>query len=258
MNETALRQWHDDDGSFRFHSQSLVYFSQCTKKGYLSFNELLRLTSDIAVQDFNVRGMDRNRMFSEGYMILVSRVALRIHSMPRENESITLTTWEEKSEPLQFVRMYEITDTASGEKLVTGESKWLLADSKVRRLLPVKKFTLRTPVETCTEHDCLSAQKIEIPQNLTLFAKRKVVYSDIDANGHTNNSRYGAFAIDSLPEEFQNKNFTDARLNYSREAMLGDTIEIYGAIEENRAVIIGKVPDENGTLQVSFECELYY
>ena len=247
-----FKQWHEEK-TFKFSSQTMIYFSQCTRNGFLSLNELLKLTSDIAVEDFNQRNMSRETMLEHNFMILVSRNSFRIHKMPRENQDVTISTWEEKSEVLQFIRAYEICDTKTGEKLISGLSTWLLVDSKARRLLPIKKYDLRTPVDTVTEHDCLKPAKIPEPENMEFLAERKICFSDLDANGHTNNSRYGAFILDALPLEFAEKKFTDFKINYSKEAMLGETLKIYADFSEsNKITVIGK------TDASSFEAELYY
>ncbi len=247
-----FKQWHEE-GTFKFNSQTIIYFSQCTKNGTLSLTELLKLTSDIAVEDFNQRNMSREIMLDHDFMILVSRNSFRIHKNPLENQNVTISTWEEKSEALQFIRAYEICDTITGEKLISGLSTWLLVDSKTRRLLPIKKYNLRTPLDTITEHNCFKPAKIPEPKNLEFLTERKICFSDIDANGHTNNSRYGAFILDSLPLEFAEKNFTDFKINYSKEAMLGETIKIYADFSEsNKITVIGK------TDAISFEAELYY
>ena len=66
---------------------------------------------------------------------------------------------------------------------------------------------------------------------------------------------YHALLIDALPAEYQKKDFTDLRINYSKEAMVGQEIQLYGKFldEEHKVIIIGKQQD-----QVCFECEVYW
>ena len=122
--------------------------------------------------------------------------------------------------------------------------------------MPIKKFDsmgLRTPTEKKTEHDCLPFGKIQIPEDMALWDERVIKYTDLDANGHTNNSRYAAFAVDALPEQFQSKVFKDFRINFAKEAMLGQKVQVFGKIEENenKLFILGKAEGET-----SFEVEL--
>ena len=84
---------------------------------------------------------------------------------------------------------------------------------------------------------------------------RQIMYSDIDGNGHVNNARYGAFVIDSLPGEFQNKEFTDFRINYSKEATKDSVLNIYGNFdEESKKITIVAKQGEN----ICFESECHY
>lgn len=252
----TFRQWHEDNGSeTTFFSENQVYFCQCDAKHNLSLFELLRLVTDAAVEDFNQRNMSYETLTEHQIAILVSRQAFRFHKMPLGNQKITIKTWEEKSLPLQFVRAYEIFDSESKEKLVSGISTWLLVDLKTRRLMRTKDFTMRPTPEISTEHDCLPADKVTVPENMQLLLKRPIWYSDIDGNEHMNNARYGAFVIDALPPEFQKKTFTDFRINYSKEAVLGEMIKLYGTFDEDKRkiTIVGK----QGT-EICFESELFW
>lgn len=220
----------------------------------LYLSELLRLTTDTAVEDYHQRGMTWQFLSDHKIGILLSRVAFRIHRMPKAEERITISTWEEKPEALQLMRNYLIT-SESGEKLVSGYGSWLLVNLETRRIMPTKTFTLRPEITIQKGHDCMDPGKIIVADTMKPLGERVIHYSDIDANGHMNNSKYGAFVIDSLPAEYQQKTITDFRMNYSKEAMLGGTIELSGAFTEkqNKVTVIGT--QQEGTC---FESELYF
>lgn len=250
---TEFKQWYDED-RITFHSEHKVQFSQSDSNKKMSLYELLKVTSDMAVEDYAQRGMDRDTLTEHGYACLVSRVAFRFHRMPKENESYVFTTYEEKSEPLQLVRAYEFA-AMDGTPLITGLSSWLLVDPASHRIIPTKKFDMRKPIESQREHDCLKYGKIQIPEDLEKWDERVIKYSEIDGNNHVNNARYGAIVADSIPEPLRTKAFTDFRLNYAKEAKLGQKVEIFGKLSENekKVTIIGRT--EEGT---SFESELYW
>ena len=253
---TEYRQWHDiNNDEFTFFHEGKIYFCQCGLNHKLSLQELPRLVTDAAVEDFNQRLMGYDELTANGIGILVSRQSFRIHSMPEGNRKVTVRTWEEKPEALQFVRSYEIYDTETKEKLVSGLSTWLLVDLNKRRILPIKNFTMRKAPELQTEHDCLPLGKIAFPENAELLCERPIWYSDIDGNGHMNNARYGAFVVDCMPEKYREKTFTDFKINYSKEAVLGENIKLFGTFDDEagKAVIIGK-QEEN----ICFESEVYY
>lgn len=250
---TTFNQWHEAD-SITFHSETNVYFSDCASNKLLSLNALLKLTSDFAVQDYAKQGITRDVLSANSFAILVSRLSFRFHTLPSENQRITIITWEEKPEPLQFRRAYELV-AQDGTALISGISSWLLVDPKARRILPLNKFTLRKPNDIQKPHNCMEAQKIILPESMEAIDQRTIRYSDIDANGHVNNARYGAFIMDSLPAQYREKTFTDFRINFSKEALLGQMLNIFAHFDDDakKITLAGKTEDGN-----SFESELYY
>ena len=253
---TEFKQYHDGtETELKFHSQTCIYFCQCDAMHRLSFFELFRILSDAAVEDYNQRGMSWQMLYENNFGILLSRQSIRFHKMPMANQKITINTWEEKCQPLQFVRNFQIVDTETDEILVTGSSNWLLVNPNTHRILRLRDFTIRPESTIQTEPDCIPTGKIAVPEDITLLCSRPIWYSDVDGNGHMNNARYGAFVIDALPAEYQKKDFTDLRINYSKEAMVGQEIQLYGKFEdeEHKILIVGKQQD-----QICFECEVYW
>ena len=220
-----------------------------------SLQGLLKILSDIAVEDYRQRGLSWQMLAEHNTAILCSRQAFRFHKMPEANQSITINTWEEVPQPLQLMRSYEIVDTETGEKLISGFSAWIIVNLATRRIVRTKDFTLRPDSILKEEHDCLEPSKIIVPQDLELLMERPIWYSDIDGNGHVNNARYGAFVIDSLPEEFQKKEFTDFKINYSKEAVKGSVLKVYGNFDESsKKITIVAKQDDN----ICFESECHY
>lgn len=252
---TEYKNWYEDDGIV-FHYETQVSFSQADINGNFSLNELLRITSDAAVEDYRQQGLSREFLKENGLAILVSRVSFHFHKMPRENQRISVVTWEEKPEPLQLKRAYKIFDE-SGKLLVDGLSSWIVVNLDVRRIMPTKDFKLHKPNDYQRQDGCMKPGKITLPENMTELESRKIRFSDLDSNGHTTNSRYGSFIADALPREYSTSRLSDFRINYSKEAMLDETVHILNAAErtENgeKLVFAGKIEGGN-----SFEAELFF
>jgi medium-chain acyl-[acyl-carrier-protein] hydrolase len=249
---TTFKQWHDD--TLKFHNEMKLYFCQCDMNQRINFSELLRLSTDTAVEDYYQRGMSWQFLADHDVGILLSRISFRFHIMPKVNDFITISTTEEEPEPLQLMRTYEIT-AADGTRLVSGYGSWLIVNPKTRRIIRTKDFTLRAAPNTHEMHNCMEPGKIAVPENMTLLDEREIRYTDIDGNGHMDNSRYGTYVMDSLPETYQQRKFTDFRMNYSKEAKLGEHLNIFGFFdnEAKKITIIGKHNDV-----ACFESELYY
>ena len=247
----TFTSYHKDETVFCHQTQ--IFFSQCNKSKVLSLHELLRLTSDCAVEDYRTRGLSREFLLEHNFAILVSRVAFKFFRLPSENERITLVTWEEKAEALQLMRSYQIF-AEDQTLLVTGLSSWLLVDPVERKILPTKKFTLRPSPTLLLQKDCPRPAKISLKEDMQPLGERLISYSDLDANGHTNNARYGAFVEDNLPPQYAEKTPLEFRINFSKEAMLGQKLHLFGDFSQNRACIAGKTQDG----KPSFESELIF
>ncbi|MDY2839089.1 MAG: thioesterase [Treponema sp.] len=253
MNEITYKQWHDSD--FTFYKQIKLSFSQCDATYKMSWNEILRFTSDNAGEDFSMRNMDWPFLQSKGIVLIVSRISFHVCKMPVADQLITLKTWESAAMGPLCTRNYEIFDSVTNEPLIKGQSLWTILDLNNKKIIPAKNYTYRPiPVNT-VNFEGLKCGKIPAPETMESLGSRKIVFSDLDSNGHTNNAKYINFAIDALPEEFQRKQIKDMRLNYSKEAMLGQILELKGHYdsEAGKYTVFGCVDGSS-----SFECELYY
>ena len=75
--------------------------------------------------------------------------------------------------------------------------------------------------------------------------QRTVRYSDIDLNGHLNNTKYIEYILDMKNSSFyKKKEIVSILINYEKELMDGDVVSLYSN-EENPEYIIGKVEDKN-------------
>jgi acyl-ACP thioesterase len=91
--------------------------------------------------------------------------------------------------------------------------------------------------DAITEH----AEKIITPHEMEYVHTKKVSYSDVDINKHTNNAKYVEWAIDSLdPEFYSSIQVSDMIINFNLETRLNDQVEIYRHISNNNVIIEGK------------------
>ncbi|MBO5124560.1 MAG: acyl-[acyl-carrier-protein] thioesterase [Spirochaetaceae bacterium] len=245
-----FKQWHENNEFFR---EMKPYFGQCDKHQRLNLSELLLATSDTAVEDYHQRGMTYNVLKDNGVAILVSRVSLRIHRHPQANHPFTVRTWEEAPAGLQLTRRYELFDQENNP-LVSGSSTWVVVNLQNRRIMRPSDFTMREAPTIKSEFCGLPCGKIAAGSSMTVVDQRTIHFSDIDSNGHMSNARYGAYIMDCLPEEFQQRNIKDFRINYAHEAKEGDKLQLLADFSNPEIVHVSGVTPE-GTC---FESELYF
>ena len=236
----SYREWFEERNVFC--REVKLYFGQCDLKRRISLPELLLLTSDTAVEDYRLRGMSVDELAAEGVVILVSRASYEIHAYPEAGDTLLVKTWEDKPEGILLSRKYEI-ESADGKSLISGTSLWLIAEPATRRIVKPAAFTVRPAPDFAIPVDCPPCAKLRRPDGMKAIAERKVMFSDVDSNGHTNNSRYAAFALDILPSEFQEGDIKNITINYAKEARLGDVIELSAAFSDDgkTATVAGDV-----------------
>lgn len=249
----TYKEWHDERNIF--FREFKLHFGQCDLNQRMSLSELLLMTSDSAVEDFFQRGMSFDVLVKNGIVILLSRLAFKIHLFPRAEETLLLKTWEDKPAGGLLSRKYEIERADDGAKLISGTSVWLIADPASRRLIKPSSFTLRREPDFVIPVDCPPCGKIQVPEDMEKHGERVAGYSDIDANGHVNNSRYAAFILDSLPEKYQKMGPSVFKINFAKEALKGDIISLYGKTSDdgNKITVVGKSHD-----RICFESELIF
>lgn len=253
--EITFREFYEEDERIVFTKTLKVNFGQCDKNRKMHLSELLLLTSDVGVEDYTLRGITWEVLTEKKVALLVSRTSFHIIKMPVKDQFIRVRTWEEKETGLQFTRRFEILDEKTQEVLVTASTLWILVDLNSRKIIPAAKFDLRDRPQTVSEYAGIAPGKISLPEDAVSAGKRTVRFSDMDANGHMNNSKYGNYIYDCLPEDLQNRDVREIRINYSKEARIGEEIEmkLHVSEEGSRAVVAGIGPSE-----ACFECELTY
>ena len=125
-------------------------------------------------------------------------------------------------------------------------SLWLLLDVNTRRMLPPGEVGKLIPEN----------RDISVPMNLPatvgnlqgeeFVSEYRPVYTDLDANGHVNNTRYADWLCNTLGIELM-KEYEPACiiLNYNHEVLPGHIITLHRILKENEYRLSGKVNDSS-------------
>jgi medium-chain acyl-[acyl-carrier-protein] hydrolase len=246
----TLGSWHEDNVYCR-ELELAFYDCDLHKKAKLS--TIMKYIADTAGKDYTDRGLSHDVLLKNNQVFLLSRASIHIERVPEYNETITVKTWERGIGGPYFFRDYEILDHSAG-KCVLATSAWVLVDPGTRQIQRPSKFAHHQVPDLKMIEGCRSCERIKVPDNMSFLGNRKIMFSDIDGNGHVYNANYVSIALDYLPYEKQIEDLSDFSINFIKEAKLGEVMDLYSSfdIEPNRTVIIGKNGDS-----ICFECELY-
>lgn len=161
----------------------------------------------------------------------ILRTHVQISRLPRSGETIRVETWPMPTSRVAYPRSVVAYD-AQGDEVFRAISLWCLMDANTRSMvLPGKSGVL--------VNGTLRGNELAVPGSLSIkglshTASRTVLFSDLDRNGHMNNTRYLEWISDLLPAAFH-KSHTPREFTvcYHSEAMEGEPLDIHYEMQEN-------------------------
>ncbi|MCQ2447837.1 MAG: thioesterase [Oscillibacter sp.] len=219
-----------ENGYFR---QEELVFADCDRNKKARVATLLSKAAAYAGYDYDARGLTHDKLMELHQAFLLSRLSMRIHRCPGVRDVLDITTKENGAKGAHVQRVFTIQDQ-QGDLCASIKSDWILVDPVSRKILRPSAFTAK-PLYTCEEEiDCPDPKKIVMPkENLEELGVRKVMWSDLDGNGHLYSGNYGDIIWDFLPQDLQEEPLKDFYINYSKEATLGEEMRIVGYREGN-------------------------
>lgn len=169
--------------------------------------------------------MDLNELYrNEGLGFLLSRVQLKIHKPLYAYEDITVNTWCTEAKTYTFMRYFEIL--RDGEVVAEAMSTWALYDANAKTLVRGTDFKRDFPYDEAPDASVFPPRaRIPAGTELEDVGKRKIVYSDLDFNGHMNNTKYPDMLCDHLPN-MTGKWVSEISISYLKEAAYGDVLTV--------------------------------
>lgn len=215
----------------------------------LKLSSLFNYLQDIASEAVDMLGMGINTLVAElGVSWVLIRLRTEIFRNPKWGEVITIETWHQEPGRLEFARDFLVKD-AEGIVIAAAVSSWVIVDvitREVRKtdILPYKKASnVKSRAINC------KLGKLKSFGESQFVYKKAIGYSDIDFNGHINNSRYVDYIMDCFTVE-NHKLFgvKSLEINYLNEVLPGDNIILnrdISALNSNLLYIEGKSENHN-------------
>lgn len=178
-----------------------------------------------------------------GVAWILIRIRVEINRMPEWNEEITIETWPQEPKRVEFERDFIVRD-ANGEILIRAISLWVIMDIHERKLKRCEAVGIHYP--DVIKERALDKKLGKLTDNghLEKVYQKVIGYSDVDFNGHLNNSKYIDYIMDCFPIENHRKfEVKSIEVNFINEALPGDTITLFrdvSDLHENKVFIEGK------------------
>ena len=199
-----------------------VTYSEISADKHISIAQAVRYFQDTSTFQSEAVGDTIEELEKKQCAWLLSAWQLEVNRYPVFGEELTISTWPYDSKGILAYRNFEMKD-ADGNSIIRANSIWFYFDSQTgmpRKILPEY-------VESYGDGEKLpmnyKGRKVILPKNvegkkMDHFPVKK---SDLDTNGHVNNSKYIEMASEYVEKTSAIKGM---RVDYRKSATINDTI----------------------------------
>ena len=217
----------------------------------LKLSSFFKLMQDIATEHAEVLDIGKSQTLDKGLYWVVTRMEIEIISMPKYLSTVTLTTYPGDDLKFIFPRYFLLQDD-KGNTLIKASSTWMVLNKNNHHPC-LKPFEGKTLPSEHLKDELPLPKKCEIDSSsLSLIENRKVRYSDVDLNGHLNNTKYIDYITDIHDSDFYKENrISHFLINYEKELMDNDIFSLYSN-NKNPESIKGEI-NQSITFSVNIE-----
>ncbi|MCR5785031.1 MAG: acyl-[acyl-carrier-protein] thioesterase [Eubacterium sp.] len=228
--------------------KSKVRYSEVDDKGLLTLGAILDYFQDCSSfqSDSLGIGMDYLMASKKGWILVYWDV--HIDRYAKSGEDIEIFTWPYELKGCFGYRNFCIKDT-EGKMIAYADSLWVYMDLETLRPLRAEQV-IKEKFVTSPRIDMENkGRKVKTPDDLERREPFRVRKSDIDTNGHVNNSQYVKIAAEYIPGNMTAKS---VRVEYRDATYLGQTFEAKTKMADNILYVVL----ENGKGQISAIIEM--
>ncbi len=218
----------------------------------IKLSSVLDLFQDAAGQHAIQLGVGFEDMIKRSYMWVLVRIKLEILVQPKPYQRVVVKTWPLEPNRLIYRREYVI-ETTDGERLVAGSSEWVVMHSERRRLVKAPDLY---PFSDNFYPERNFEERLERVEDFTPTVPPYVVtpgFSEIDRNGHVNNTKYPNYVLDAI-NPGKNDEIVIFQVDFRKEVLNGTTLEVHHTKTDNIALAKG----QNSDGEIMFACKLEF
>lgn len=178
-------------------------------------------------------GVGLDAMLAKGIIWVAARVSCTVSRLPEHCETVTIRGWAARSRSGICPFRYIIED-ASGAECVSGTSMWVLSDLASHSMLSPNIPRLQLPTPEPEDAPLPRLGSIRPPET-RCSTPRKVLFSEVDINGHLTNTRYIDWMTDLVSPAFHRVHpMTGLRVDYRAETFPEEEIPLDWELTEER------------------------
>ena len=193
--------------------------------GRMTPASILLMIQEVAGKHCTALSVDYDTLAKRRMFWAVTRHRVQVSRMPRLGETIRVETWPMPTTRVAYPRSVVAYD-AAGNECFRAISLWVLMNLDTRSMILPGKSGISVV-------GSLRGLELPSPGSLALMdhtqtRQWQVCFTDLDRNGHMNNTRYLNWVSDLLPSAFhQSHEVKEFTICYHAEAREGQLLDLY-------------------------------
>ena len=193
--------------------------------GRLKPSMILFFAQEIAGRHCVQLALDYDTLAQKRLFWAVTRHKVQITRLPMRGENIRIETWPMPTTRVAYPRSMVAYDE-QGNELFRSISLWVLMDLDTRIMILPGKSGISV-IGTLRGNE-LSSPTGLVARDMVSHRERMVCFTDLDRNGHMNNTRYLDWIYDLLPSTFHSqRTVQEMTVCYMSEAREGQTLDLH-------------------------------
>lgn len=189
-----------------------------------------------------------DEMASKNRAFILCKMCMKIYSVMHAYDRIRVESWVHGEKGVTIDRYYKIF--RENELVAEGSSVWAIIENASRIIRVAEYADDSTHDDDTCNIEPIKHFKAPADLEYEYMGEKTVLYSDIDFNGHLNNTNYPDMLMSFIPEmkyergTEQKAMYADSMLiNFVSEAPLGCTVKVYLS-RQNEYVYMRTVRDD--------------
>ena len=224
--------------------------------GRMTPSSILLMIQEVAGKHCTALSVDYDTLAKRRMFWAVTRHRVQVSRMPRLGETIRVETWPMPTTRVAYPRSVVAYD-AAGNECFRAISLWVLMNLDTRNMILPGKSGISVV-------GSLRGLELPSPGSLALMdhtqtRQRQVCFTDLDRNGHMNNTRYLNWVSDLLPSAFhQGHEVKEFTICYHAEAREGQVLELCWDFPQEDCLQVDAYPADSGKEGRVFSARLLY
>ena len=210
----------------QFHQELCVPCYQTDRHGLLKPSGFMDMAQEIAYWAADAMGFGYDSLHIHHAAWVMTRLHIQFLRPVRWRDDVTLFTWHKAYSGISFFRDFLMQD-AAGRTAIAATSSWVIIDVRSRRMIKPEEVLQLVQVEQPDHAIAEPAPKIILPKEMEQAGVHRVLSTEIDINGHTNNACYVVWALGCLPAEVSIQSVKELYVNFNKETTEGECVCLY-------------------------------